>query len=126
MEHSQAVPDPLEMTVVPQAPRRVQLSRAKGWRMPPNTVKVDRTTRYGNPFHVGMFKDYSAADAVRDFELYAVRDVSLRSAENSFGPPPAYAPLRGRNLACWCRPDQPCHVDVLLRLANPDPRASRP
>lgn len=45
-----------------------------------------------------------------------------------------YACLRGRNLACWCKlcdkhaegkpwnedcPDcQPCHVDVLIRLAN--------
>lgn len=32
-------------------PVRIQLSRAKGWRMPPNTVKVDRTTRWGNPFN---------------------------------------------------------------------------
>ena len=29
-------------------PIRVQLSRAKGWRMPENTVKVDRTTVFGN------------------------------------------------------------------------------
>jgi hypothetical protein len=26
--------------------------------------------------------------------------------------------LAGKNLACWCRPDQPCHADVLLELAN--------
>ncbi|TIX70019.1 MAG: DUF4326 domain-containing protein [Mesorhizobium sp.] len=31
-------------------PVRIQLSRAKGWRIPPNTVKVDRTTKWGNPF----------------------------------------------------------------------------
>ena len=30
-------------------PRRVQLRRSKGWTMPPDTVKVDRTTRWGNP-----------------------------------------------------------------------------
>ena len=29
------------------------------------------------------------------------------------------APLRGRDLACWCPLDQPCHADVLLELANP-------
>lgn len=29
---------------------RIQLSRRKGWRMPENTVKVDRTTKWGNPF----------------------------------------------------------------------------
>ncbi|HEX5183627.1 MAG TPA: DUF4326 domain-containing protein [Allosphingosinicella sp.] len=26
--------------------------------------------------------------------------------------------LRGKNLACWCRLDAPCHADVLLELAN--------
>ncbi len=26
--------------------------------------------------------------------------------------------LAGRDLACWCRPDAPCHADVLLRWAN--------
>ncbi len=28
------------------------------------------------------------------------------------------AALRGRDLACWCRLDEPCHADVLLELAN--------
>jgi hypothetical protein len=26
--------------------------------------------------------------------------------------------LRGKNLACWCKPGDPCHADVLLELAN--------
>lgn len=26
--------------------------------------------------------------------------------------------LRGKNLACWCKRDEPCHADVLLELAN--------
>jgi hypothetical protein len=26
--------------------------------------------------------------------------------------------LRGKNLACWCKPGEPCHADVLLELAN--------
>jgi hypothetical protein len=29
--------------------------------------------------------------------------------------------LRGKNLACWCPLDQPCHADVLLELANAKP-----
>lgn len=28
------------------------------------------------------------------------------------------APLRGRDLACWCPLDQSCHADVLLELAR--------
>lgn len=27
--------------------------------------------------------------------------------------------LTGRDLACWCPLDVPCHADVLLKLANP-------
>jgi hypothetical protein len=29
--------------------------------------------------------------------------------------------LRGKNLACWCPLNGPCHADVLLELANPNP-----
>jgi hypothetical protein len=28
--------------------------------------------------------------------------------------------LKGKNLACFCRLDQPCHADVLLGIANRD------
>jgi len=43
-------------------PNRVQLQRVKGWRMPPNTRKVDRTTIFGNPFDSVR---HDADDAVR-------------------------------------------------------------
>jgi hypothetical protein len=26
--------------------------------------------------------------------------------------------LKGKNLSCWCPIGQPCHADVLLKLAN--------
>jgi hypothetical protein len=38
----------------------------------------------------------------------------------------ALGELRGKNLACWCKPDEPCHADVLLELANRDPGDGRP
>ena len=28
------------------------------------------------------------------------------------------AELRGKNLACYCKPGDPCHADVLLDIAN--------
>jgi len=31
---------------------------------------------------------------------------------------PDLAPLRGRDLVCWCAEGEPCHADVLLELAN--------
>jgi hypothetical protein len=33
--------------------------------------------------------------------------------------------LRGKNLACWCGPRQPCHGDVLLEIANAPPKIKR-
>ena len=86
------------------APVRVQLRRTKGWRMPENTVKVSRPSPYGN--YAGSTRaDYEADIA------------SMSNADRAFFMD-RVAELRGKNLACWCRLDQPCHADVLLELAN--------
>lgn len=100
-----------------QKPHRVQLSRRKGWRMPENTVKVDRTTKWGNPFKPGVPTPYAGGLKVQDnrhaFVLY--RAVA---PDNSALISAAQTELRGKNLACWCALDKPCHADVLLELAN--------
>jgi len=83
-------------------PRRVQLSRAAGWRMPDHTRKVDRSTPYGNPFLPGIHADLETC--LRDFRDHAAT-LDL-------------APLRGFHLACWCPLGSPCHADILLELAN--------
>ena len=103
-------------------PIRIQLSRAKGWRMPPNTVKVDRTTKWGNPFVVGKsggaFTE-KVADRRHAWRLYqgvAPGNEELVKA--------ARAELRGKNLACWCPHHDPyedvCHAAILLLIANSD------
>ncbi len=104
-------------------PYRVQLSRRKGWRMPDNTVKVDRSTKWGNPFVVGV-----DGNAARSVELYRIMlgGHFCISCKTEFADQKAavtYAgqnikALRGKNLACWCRAGQPCHADVLLEIAN--------
>jgi hypothetical protein len=38
------------------------------------------------------------------------------------GPGQILTELRGKDLMCWCPLDSPCHADVLLELANGDPR----
>lgn len=96
--------------------------------MPPNTVKVDRSTIWGNPFrideppHPRLLKVYdwrlsgwtgpsgSATESVRRFRACLARDDASRFA--------IIAELRGKNLACWCSPLCPCHADVLLEIAN--------
>ena len=124
------------------AATRVQLSRRKGWRMPENTVSVARPTKYGNPFqiihvaclHGGMCwevrgqvpampgavlvitadhiesKHAAAQTAVDLFRQHCFMDPGVRDVLR--------ATLAGKNLACWCPLDQPCHADVLLEIAN--------
>lgn len=84
-------------------PIRVQQRRVKGWRMPPNTVSVARPWKWRNPFEIGRDGDRSAV--IRKFEEKTLPILDLR-------------PLRGKNLACFCALDAPCHADVLLREAN--------
>jgi hypothetical protein len=113
-------------------PERVQLSRAKGWRMPPGTVKVDRTTLFGNPFAQGV--ELPQAEAVALHRRWIKQDILDSELLAMFGPEEgarlierrrvvceALPQLAGKSLACWCRIGTPCHVDTLLELANPAP-----
>ena len=114
-------------------PQRIQMSRQHPWRAEhPDAVIVDRRTRWGNPFRVVKAgsawavlhgncahhrnREDAAADAVRRFR---------NAIDLGWGDVPSSdqirADLAGRDLACWCPLDQPCHADVLLALANPTP-----
>jgi hypothetical protein len=102
-------------------PVRVQLSRKKGWRMPPNTVKVSRPTKWGNPFHVG--EQRTAEEAVKSYRSMMTGQRLSRESTEAYGARAVWMKkqidtLRGKNLACWCRLGEPCHADVLLELAN--------
>lgn len=103
-------------------PERVQIRRTKGWRMPPNTVKVDRTTKWGNPFVVG--KPGGAYSAMVKDRRHAWQLFGSVAGDNEKLVAAAKAELRGKNLACWCPLPRPyeadeCHAAVLLRIANP-------
>ena len=111
-------------------PQRIKLERRKGWRLQEVSkalnglpaVKVDRSTKWGNPLRAGMWRDYTKKSAVRDFEKYINREPSVRTFENAFGAPPSKEKIReqlkGKNLACWCDLDEPCHAEILLEIAN--------
>lgn len=106
-------------------PERVQLSRAKGWRMPANTLKVDRSTRWGNPFTCDEAgKPLEPARSVGRYRAALLLEIGYWPKGERFqgGPPTVLNDVRrelmGKNLACWCRPGAVCHADVLLELAN--------
>ena len=95
-------------------PIRIQRKRTMGWRMPPNTVYVGRPTIYGNPFETA--EEFRRWWEIRGkgFVLFADRMDLLMGAMFQTEP----HPLRGKNLACWCPLDQPCHADVLLEISG--------
>ena len=108
-------------------PKRVQLRRPKGWRMPENAVKVDRSTKWGNPFTVvsvgtrekcvEVFSDLIKRGPCLGYLADAWPSVKAQEVRRAYILANLYQ-LRGKNLACWCPLDQPCHADVLLQLAN--------
>jgi hypothetical protein len=109
-----------ESTMGVPIPIRVQRQRVKGWKMPENTISVTRPGRYGNPFPIGEFgpMDRFAIDAEGAVGLFRamLADPEMREAA---GYPADLSPLRGKNLACFCPLNQPCHADVLLEIVNP-------
>lgn len=102
--------------------------------MPEGAVYVGRPTQWGNPFAVqASFTDAVSSGAMSDEarRRLAVADYRkwLCGGPSGSGEPIGRNPprlrelgaLRGKDLACWCPLDQPCHADVLLELANARP-----
>jgi Domain of unknown function (DUF4326) len=98
-------------------PKRIQRSRAKGWkcRRTPST-SADRLF-WGNPYVVGSElmngETLTAEKAVELYEQHLADNFSERDIRHC---------LRDKDLACWCALDEPCHADVLLRIANSRPK----
>lgn len=86
---------------------RIQRKRVKGWRMPAGAVYVGRGSKWGNPIRVGVDCE-SSAEAVRIYksQIGGLKRIAIRNE------------LRGKDLACWCPLDQPCHGQILLEIAN--------
>jgi hypothetical protein len=124
-------------------PQRIQRKRVAGFDLQAESVAlnglpavvVTRPGKYRNPFRIGGYfmvgpgagrpgmayceaLDEKYADsrftkiatpeqAVEFFKVYTARY-----------PRNDLKDLRGKNLACWCALDKPCHADVLLKIAN--------
>lgn len=125
----------------PMKPERIQLRRTAGFELQAASialnglpvVNVARPSLFGNPFRhddpVQAVEAYQrhCRGGTQFFEmgpgkLQFAKGIHPNSVHHSFpnwlrehGLPR----LRGKNLACWCKPGHPCHADVLLQLANP-------
>lgn len=119
-------------------PKRIQRKRAKGWTRPDNTVIVDRSSRWGNPFTEADFPTVAITDGIpwdQQWREWAVGqygdwlngDVGTDTIIVPGKRPRYYVrpwilanlgDLRGKDLACFCPVTLPCHADVLLARAN--------
>lgn len=91
----------------------VRLYRAwlTGASIPTRTLD-DKPTGWGIQFDNGH-------TSTIDRQIIGVAEVAATWADPVTTPElPDLRPLRGRDLACWCPLDEPCHADVLLELAN--------
>lgn len=94
-------------------PRRVQMSRRRKWRDDhPAAVIVARPTKWGNPYQAG--KD---GDGARSYLVHLYREYISRPEQAELVAA-IRRDLRGKDLACWCPLDEPCHADVLIEIAN--------
>jgi len=97
-------------------PKRIQRKRTKGWRMPSNTVYVGRPTKWGNPY---IIKQPKVPGGDLMIPMKPIEAVVMFKKDLTKGDKKAIkTELRGKNLACFCPLDQPCHADVLLKIAN--------
>ena len=69
-------------------------------------VLVARPSRWGNPYSI---EEYGRKQAIEMYEQWLLANDELLAQLPS---------LKGRRLACCCKLDEPCHADVLARLAN--------
>jgi hypothetical protein len=96
--------------------------------MPGNSVYVGRPTRWGNPYEIdsnlltvtspggGVVIACESLAECRACAAQEYRGWLLREGVDDSRQ--WLKRLRGKDLACWCPLDQPCHADVLLELAN--------
>ena len=121
-------------------PVHIQRSRKKGWRKPDNTVYVGRGSKWGNP--VKLIEDTIYIDASKRRRIldpwiwYNVGDQEdvvylfekiitgtqfankILQYWSDYFSKLDISELKGKNLMCWCSLSEPCHTDILLKLAN--------
>lgn len=114
-------------------PKVINLRDTKG-KVPEGAVRVDRRTKWGNPFKVEHYSRERAITAYRYLVERPAADGFGKFVRNGAGwnwyvrfqtktgtaervEDIAKRELRGKDLACWCAP-QACHADVLLEIAN--------
>ena len=92
--------------------------------MPAGSVYVGRPSVWGNRWQIGTWSNTlgraiaTAQEAVDLYRELMWLDAHYRAWVRKH--------LAGRVLVCWCKPDAPCHADVLLAIANAGEDSRKP
>ena len=76
----------------------------------PDVVRIDRATKWGNPFVIG--RDGDRARVIAKYRARLWREIRADHIGLD-----ELAALLGKRLMCWCAPE-PCHGDVLAEAAR--------
>lgn len=77
-------------------------------------ILIDRTTMWGNPFHIG--KDGNRSDVMNKFFLWITgRDYKNFKQKERQLILDNMDELRNKVLACWCKP-MACHGDIYKEI----------
>lgn len=105
-------------------PKRIQLRRTCGWKKPANAVVITRPSRFANPFvgedAVPAFERWLADGGLaQDIDTSDLRvDLKPKYRKRRGADVVKFAKelLRGKDVACFCKLENDCHGDVLLRI----------
>lgn len=119
-------------------PQRIQLSRRRGFNLQEASralnglpaAKVDRATKWGNPFVVGRDGDRNSCVYLYGLLMAGYVCLTQKATPEEQEAAVKYIrehrhEIRGKNLACWCR-GAPCHADILLPIVNAGGRRPKP
>lgn len=124
-------------------PRRIQLSRKRGWKKPEGAVVCSRPGRWGNPHTLSAERGRPECAHFSDAVLARIAvnrfAADIRTGRSALTSEDVRRELRGKDLCCWCRlcpahkdgrpwdvecaDCAPCHVDALLAIAQGGPGA---
>ena len=90
-------------------PKRIQLT-SRFMPNPPNSKRVMRPSRFGNPFPVEEKTPAGHQAVVDQYRAWLMNQPELIVTIKQ--------ELRGYDLVCNCPLGRPCHADVLLEVAN--------
>lgn len=91
--------------------RLLNLRNYRNKPLPPNTVVIDRTGKWGNPYVVNVHGNRE--ECVAKYREYLMGNEEMQER--------AKIELAGKNLACWCAPKL-CHGHVLLEIVDGKPK----